>query len=167
MSLELQHKDFIFVTVDHSQLNLDLADVSSKTVMESNGWVFHGKKGCGTGKWYEDSNGQKVCGPGSWYCSGSAIGSISTTLRGSGSATLDFGNCYTKGKVVVLLNGQEINGKGKSTANANVKSKNITFKFIPGDELKIIEPDNGIIKLNSFTLSKRSTPRIISLNKFY
>ena len=123
--------------------------------MESNGWVFYGKKRCGTGNWYEDSKGQKVCGPGSWYCSGSAIGSISTTLRGSGSATLDFGNCYTKGKVVVLLNGQEINGKGKSTANANVKSKNITFKFIPGDELKIIEPDNGIIKLNSFNVKPK------------
>ena len=118
--------------------------------MESNGWVFYGKKRCGTGNWYEDSKGLKVCGPRSWYCSGPVIGSISTTFKGSGSATLDFGNCYTKGKVVVLLKGKEINGKRKSTANADVKSKNITFKFVQGDELKIIAPENGIIKLNSF-----------------
>ena len=107
--------------------------------MESNGWVFHGTKGCGNGNWYGD------CGTESWYCSGASIGSISTNFKGSGMATLDFGNCYKKGMVMVF-----VNGVSKSDANENEKSKIIKFKFDAGDELKITEKEGGIIKLNSF-----------------
>ena len=110
--------------------------------MQSNGWVFHGREGCGTGHWYGNCGGT-----GTWYCSGSAMGSITTKFKGSGLATLDFGNCYKKGIVVVFLNGGR-----KSTANANVKSKRIIFEFSTGDELKIIEKGSGIIKLNSLNV---------------
>ena len=143
MSLELQYEDFIVVTGD-----LDLVDVSNKTAMESKGWVFHGKEGCGTGNWYKDKEDEYPCkGSASWYCSGSDIGSISVKFKGPGLATLDFGNCYKKGIVEVFLNGGR-----KSTANANVKSKRIIFEFSTGDELKIIEKGSGIIKLNSLNV---------------
>ena len=146
--MELHCKDFIFITDDSG-----LTDVSSKTAMESNGWVFKkeckkegcGTKGCGTANWYEVDD-KKVCGTASWYCSGSkAEGSISAKFKSSGSATLDFGNCYKKGIVVVNLNGAR-----KSAAKAKVPSKSINFEFVTGDELKIIEKEGGIINLNSF-----------------
>ena len=138
--MELQYKDFNFVTV------YSLSFVSSKAGMENNGWVFDGKKAadgkegsCGTASWHGD------CGAGSWYCSGSKIGSISMKFKYSGNATLDFGNCYRNGKVVVRLNGDTT-----GEVEANVKSKTINFEFGKGDELKISEEGTGIIKLNSF-----------------
>ena len=141
MSLELQYEDFIVVTGD-----LDLVDVSNKTAMESKGWVFHGKEGCGTGNWYKDKEDEYPCkGSASWYCSGSDIGSISVKFKGPGLATLDFGNCYKKGMVLVSLNGAIISG-----AKGNEKSKTVTFDFVPGDELKISEKEVGIISFNSF-----------------
>ena len=141
MSLELQYEDFIVVTGD-----LDLVDVSNKTAMESKGWVFHGKEGCGTGNWYKDKEDEYPCkGSASWYCSGSDIGSISVKFKGPGLATLDFGNCYKRGAVVVRFNGAT-----KGEAEANVLSKSITFEFNKGDELKISEEGSGMIKLNSF-----------------
>ena len=143
--MELQYKDFNFVTGGG-----DLADLSSKAAMESNGWVYHGKKGCGNGNWYGD------CGTESWYCTGSEIGSISTKFKGTGLATLDFGNCYKeskKGMVEVFVkSAKSKKWVSKGDANKNEKSKSIKLEFSPGDELKITEKNGGIIKLNSFNV---------------
>ena len=58
--------------------------------------------------------------------------SISTTLHGNGKAVLEFGNCNSGGKVVALINDEEISCVGPGTYN-------VTFEFQDGDELKISE----------------------------
>ena len=126
--------------------------------MESNGWVFQGKKGCGTGLWYD----KEGCGPASWYCSGRAKGNITATFHGSGSATLDFANCYKRGTVEVLLNGIT---KGTATAGA-VNSKSIKFEFSPEDELKIMEKRGGMITLKSFKVEPKVKGKCIN-HRYY
>ena len=150
MSLELQ--DFNFVTDDSA-----LSDLSTKTAMEGNGWVFakdtkKPKKGCGIGMWYDKVG----CGPASWYCSGSKKGNITATFQGSGNATLDFGNCYKRGMVEVFVkSAKSKKWVSKGDANKNEKSKSIQFEFSPGDELKIMEPKNGMITLKSFKVEPK------------
>ena len=161
MSLELQ--DFKFVTDDSA-----LSDLSNKTAMESNGWVFakdtkKPKKGCGTGKWYDKVG----CGSASWYCSGHAKGSITTIFKGSGLATLKFGNCYTRGKVEVLLNGvTKGTAKKRARKASDVKIESISFEFSPGDELKIMESPNGMITLKSFKVERKVKGKSIN-HRYY
>ena len=94
-----------------------------------------------------------------WYCErdntfwgykyASPIGHVNATFKGSGKATLDFGNCYDKsGKTVVYLNDQsiaEVGKYGRSTVVCHYKM---------GDVLKVTEEGSGIIKLNSFQLDE-------------
>jgi len=80
-----------------------------------------------------------------WYCErdntfwgykyASPIGHVNATFKGSGKATLDFGNCYDKsGKTVVYLN-------NKSIAEAGIlqMSEVTSFDYKKGDVLKIAE----------------------------
>ena len=86
------------------------------------------------------------------YCDGECggrdhIGSIETTLRNCGTATLDFGNCYNNCKV---------DGKLISTALQNTPQKLVTFNFKDGSKLKITEGENGnnacIMMFNNFEI---------------
>ena len=74
----------------------------------------------------------------------SAIGSITTTLSGTGRAKLNFGNCYTSGNVKVFLDNTEI-----ATVSGDEKSKTVEFDYNDGNELKLTE-DFAIIVFNSF-----------------
>ena len=73
---------------------------------------------------------------------------VSATFEGSGTATLDFGNCYTHGITRVYLNSKII-----GSALPNTISVTTNIKYKPGDVLKITEEDMGIIKINSLKLT--------------
>ena len=120
----------------------NLGDFSSPKVMRKNGWEINVSR----------ENNPKYsnwCGRKTWfgYSRGRSNGLIKTTFLGNGRATLDFGNCYHSGKVVVYLNGKEI-----SRAKGYIRSKEIKFKYSKGDTLMIKEMNVAIIKLISLTL---------------
>ena len=74
------------------------------------------------------------------------IGYVKASFKGSGTGTLDFGNCYEKGKTIVYLNNQSI-----AEAEPLQTSEVIRFNYKKGDVLKITE-ERAIIKINSFKL---------------
>ena len=120
-----------------------LTQLGNKTVMEANGWTFvtshHDMV------WYAST-----CGTDSWYGlhAGHTKGSVSAVFKGSGNATLSFGNCWhvRSYSVKAYLNRRVI-----STAIGNVFT-NVSFTFIKGDTLKI-EEDGAIIKLKSLAIT--------------
>ena len=126
--------------------DFNLIDVSSKLQMENNGWSFDINS-------HESSTYIDTCGAhNTWYgYTYPGDGTITATFTGSGTATLDYGNCFTdtnhNGKVNVHLNGNLID-----VANTNTASKQIKFDFSPKDVLLLSETV-GIIKLNSLKLS--------------
>ena len=75
----------------------------------------------------------------------SDIGYVKASFKGSGNGTLDFGNCYNKGKTIVYLNNQSIAEAGP------FRTSEVHFNYKKGDVLKITE-DCAIIKINSFKL---------------
>ena len=75
------------------------------------------------------------------------VGSVSATFKGSGNATLIFGNCYKTGFVEVLLNNKRL-----EQANQE-KYKTIAFTYQRGDVIKIREVNTAIIKLYYFGIS--------------
>ena len=91
-----------------------------------------------------------ACGDTGWYgFTHPGTGKVSATFAGTGTATLDYGNCYTGGSTNTFLNDSLIDVAGNNTP-----SKQITFDFSPGDVLVIVEA-GGIIKLNSLTIQCR------------
>ena len=86
------------------------------------------------------------------YKHGAAIGYVKATFKGSGTGTLDFGNCYTKGKTRVYLNNRRIAEAGHCIGTCiGQKSEVVSFNYKKGDVLKITE-ERAIIKINSFNL---------------
>ena len=87
------------------------------------------------------------------YKYGAAIGYVKATFKGSGTGTLDYGSCYTKGKTRVYLNNHpiaEVDTGGHFSVGG--KSEVISFNYKKGDVLKITEEEVGIIKINSLKL---------------
>ena len=111
--------------------------------MQKNGWKIDAANSM-------DTRYSKQCGNKTWfgYNHGSSIGSVWTRFRGNGTATLNFGNCYRRGLVIVYLNGIEI-----SRAHRNTLKMETNFEYSKGDVLSIKEFDVAIIKLNSLKLS--------------
>ena len=100
-----------------------LSQVDNREVMEENGWIFNISHSDMV--WMSD-----LCGEGSWFgFHYSTDASVSTTFKGSGTATLSFGKCLTSPfyKVWVVIN-WEI----KSEAKGNVLEKEISFSFKMG-----------------------------------
>ena len=128
-----------------------LEDLSSATDMQKNGWVWSSNvrvndlNYLGPDKYSDCSRYDKT-----WYgyANGAAIGTISATFHGSGSAVLNYGNCYFQGQVVVSLNGKEI-----SRVGGFVFDKEISFNFAKGDILELKEINIAIIKLNTFKIN--------------
>ena len=116
--------------------------------MEDNGWIFDNLTNemalCMPFK----SNVPEVCGGNlgwyGWGC-GSKKGSISTVLRGSGTAQLHYGNCWNDGKVDVFLNGTKI---VPSDADSTQVS---SFDYRDGEKLEIMEVGAGIIQIRKMT----------------
>ena len=100
----------------------------------TNDWSSEYPINCGAQTFYGYHGDQKV-------------GSVSTVFKGSGNATLIFGNCYKEGYVEVLLNEKQL-----MQANQE-KYKTLAFNYNPGDELKIREVNTAIIKLYYFGIT--------------
>ena len=136
----------ILVTDDTQEVCPDrrLSQVSDREVMEKNGWIFNTSNS-------DMVSYRKHCGEGSWFGFHSDFeeGSVSTTFKGSGVATLYLGNCWTSPvyKVSVLINGEI-----KFVVRRNVMQKVISFSFNKGDNL-IIKEDGAIIKINTLDIT--------------
>ena len=116
--------------------------------MESSGWVID------LNREEKDTSeeGMDRCKRGdNWFgWTHRGIGSVRASLRGSGVADLDFGNCWTSGVVRVYLNEKEV-----ASAKENTPSKNISFNFLDGDVLKLQdEGGNSVIVLNRILFRK-------------
>ena len=128
--------------------DLELTDVSSKLQMETKGWAFSPNirhkplefnNTCGKhNTWYGDKNPDVA---------GSFV-EITATFTGSGTATLDYGNCRDKGKVNVNLGRDRVD-----TAYENTTSKLKKFKFFPKQVLSLRVSGPSVIKLNSLQLT--------------
>ena len=84
-----------------------------------------------------------------WYGWGPSenVGSIVTTLNGTGRARLDFGNCHTAGTVKAFLDGQEI-----GSADTLIPHKVVEFNFNPGSRLRMSEYDVAVIQFNNLEI---------------
>ena len=79
------------------------------------------------------------CSPWFGYNYGQSVGSIKTTLSGSGGqASLTFGNCWPTGTVNLYLDGTKISSAG------NNSMKTATFDYSNGNELKLDEISSNI-----------------------
>lgn len=126
---------------------MGLTEVSNKAVMELNGWVVDTSNNL---PFWEKAWCDRNCNSKTFYGFkwGVDIGTLKATFRGYGRAILDFGNCGLKGYTKVFLNNMEI-----GYAGPNVKSKVISFNYVPGNILWLGEHGCGIIKLNYLKLS--------------
>ena len=113
--------------------------------MVKNGWTFD------TNYDQNDFYKSKCSAHNTWYgYKNPGDGSVSATFTGSGTLTLDFGNCYAKGGCVVVT----LNKERKDIVYKNTPSKKVTFNFSPNDVLKLTETEgNAIIKLNSLKIT--------------
>ena len=122
--------------------DMALTDVASRPAMVKNGWEFH------VSHW-DKREFVDLCGNDTWYgfYVGHYKGSISTNFMESGFGILKFGNCWRHNEVVVYLNNYKM-----SNAFGNVATKEVKFRFSPGDTLKITE-DGAVIKLHSLSIT--------------
>ena len=87
------------------------------------------------------------CADSSWFgWTGTSVGSLKTTLYGSGHASLTFGNCWTEGTVNLYIDGTIIASAGPTSM------KTATFDYSNSNELKLDE-DIGIIRFEDFKVS--------------
>ena len=82
------------------------------------------------------------------YLHARPVGRVSATFKGSGRATLDFGNCFKVGRTQVFLNGKRI-----GSANKKEVSRIVQFDYNSGNTLMLTEEGEGIIKINSLKLA--------------
>ena len=132
--VSLTHIGYFAVTADCS--DEALVDLSRSANLMENGWVID-----------TDSSNQQYdsqCGTKTWFGwrGGYSKGSISTTFKGFGWATLTFSNCYQRGYVDAYLNNDVI-GNAQSFHNTTV-----TFEFSKGNVLTLTESNVAIIKLH-------------------
>ena len=117
-----------------------LQKVGNRKEMIAGGWVVDKAP-------HEEPIHAKKCGEqGFWgYNKKPGVhGYITATFKGSGKAILDFGNCLEGGVTKVTQHFRFIN-------STKQKSFVVEINYEKGQLLKI-EEENGIIKINSFTL---------------
>ena len=124
------------------------SDVSSRDVMEENGWRFKnigqtvsraGERDdhCGSETWY------------GWKNKGTnEAGSVSVTFAESGEGTLTYGNCWGLDTIDVYFDGEKI-----SSANVHELEKKASFELKEKTTLEIRTEGKGILKINSLELS--------------
>ena len=120
--------------------------------MQSNGWVFENLTNNMSQCMPFASIVQDLCAMdgSAWYGWGCStnVGSISTILRGSGTANLHYGNCWNSGIVNVYLNNEKILSSPPDTNSLQ------TFDYQDGNELKITdEGGTGLIQIINITFS--------------
>ena len=129
--------------------DVHLSDLTNKSTMHRNGWAFENKVSnllTRIGSYKEE------CKASTFYEKG--LASVSAVFHGSGSATLDFGNCLGTGVVDVFLRDYKnvTNAKKISVAQGSEKSKSVAFDFQGGSILEI-RTDYGIVALNDLVIS--------------
>ena len=92
------------------------------------------------------------------YKYGPAVGKISYIFKGDGKASLEFGNCFTRGMAKVYLNKDLI----ASTRGENTEK---VFAYKKGDILMIKEVDTGIFIIHSLKIS--CTGKVASPEKYF
>ena len=133
--------------------NNHLTDITSRDIMEANGWVFENltsnisycmpsrptiKEKC------RGENGTHWYG---WGC-GKNVGAVSITFKGSGTATLNYGNCWDSGRVNVYLNNVKVSYSLPGTTEM------YRFPYNDGNELKIMDEEgNAIINIFDITFN--------------
>ena len=137
-----------FLTGNQQCTDLRFTDVSSKKVMENNGWTFKD-----IGRVFVRSGiRDEECGSDSWYgwkSPGSNVGgSVSVTFVGSGSGTLTYGNCWGQDMVDVYFNDSKI-----ASASVNELKKEVRFEFQERTTLEIRTEGKGIVKIDSLAIS--------------
>ena len=127
-------------------LDFSLTDLSNKYVMEANGWDTDVQYSSSS-DWNDDYG--RICSTETFYGykGGAPVGTVSVIFRGEGKATLNFGNCYDKGRVVVMLNDIEL-----AAARASRPQEQITFYYKKDDVLLVKEVFEAIVKLHSLDL---------------
>ena len=130
---------YIFLSIPLGCPDSSLSQIWNAKIMEKNGWIFNMS--------HQDmAYLSDRCGDDTWYGFeiGNGVGSVQVSFKGSGNATLVFGNCWDSGEVISYLN---VNTLAHAKAN---EFKTVSFPFTIGDILKIIEEGIAIIKLKSF-----------------
>ena len=123
--------------VDHA-----LQNVRNRNDMEVGGWIINAPHQ--SNEWAKGCGGYNTF----WgYTNAAPVGYVSATFKGSGIATLNFGNCWKKGITKVYLNGQVVGSAGPFQSSVVAR-----FNYKSGDNLKIAEENMGIIKINSLKL---------------
>ena len=123
--------------VDHA-----LQNVRNRNDMAIGGWIINAP--------HQGNTHAAGCGGYNtfWgYDYGSPVGYVEAIFKGSGIATLSFGNCYIGGITKVYLNGQAISSAGPYQSSMVAR-----FNYKIGDFLTIAEEDHGIILINSLKL---------------
>jgi len=123
-------------------------DFSSKSAMESNGWVF------GWNSNHAFLKGGRVCEnvPSTSYCGYRypGVGVVSYTFSASGTGTLIYGHSWRGGSIHVFLNDKEIGSRstrGRAT---------LSFSFSAGDILQIKEFGESVINIHSLCTSSQT-----------
>ena len=126
-------------------------DYSSTSAMQEAGWVFSGNMNSLPSDYASHCQTSPAS---SWYgfANGNAVGTLSVVLPGSGSGTVDFGNCHTSGTVVLYINDQSV-----ASAPVGTHSLVAHITFVAGDTLRLSDEDTTIIRLNSIQLNCEGT----------
>ena len=121
--------------------------------MEENGWVFENLTNnishCmpSVSTIHENCGGENGTHWYGWGC-GNTVGSISTILKGTGTASLYYGNCWNEGNVNVYVNNEKVS---YSTPGVTQVYK---IPYNDGDELKLTDEDgNSIINIVDITFT--------------
>ena len=118
-------------------------DLVDEAAMKIAGWSFKDFSSLKLG-------GQGKCSASMWhgFAGGDAAGVASKVLRVSGTATLEYGNCWNAGKTNVYLNGKLIDSIGPLTA-----VKKVVFKCNSGDVLELKDEEgNAVIQMKKLTI---------------
>ena len=139
-------------------VDLRLREVSSRKMMEDNGWRFKHIGQTVSRAGVRDQN----CGSDTWYgwknYDANEAGSVSVTFVESGSGTLTYGNCWGQDMVDVYIDGEKI-----SSAKVHELQQKASFDFKEKTTLEIRTEGKGIMKINSLEISCSGNSFQISL----
>ena len=130
-------------------IDMRFSDVTSRKVMEENGWAFEniGREFTRISNARDDQ-----CGEETWYGwkspNSNQSGTVSVAFAESGKATLTYGNCWGQETVDVYFNNTKIDAAG-----ANELEKQVSFDFEERTTLDIKTKGKAILKISSLKIS--------------
>ena len=144
-------------------IDMKFSDVTSREVMEENGWAFEniGREFTRISNTRDDQ-----CGDETWYGwkspSSNKSGRVSVTFAESGKATLTYGNCWGQETVDVYFNDTKIDAAG-----ANELDQKVSFNFMERTTLDIKTKGKAILKINSLKVSCAGNTIFVLLIFYY